>query len=280
LRRIYPEGCFIMTDRIDLLRKVPVLLYHHIQPGGFNTVNPILFERHISYLKEQGYTGVTFRQILFDSNLPDKPVVITFDDGYEAVYRFALPILEKAGFKAVIFMLAGYVGEKNSWDLSLEPRSIRHLNEQELTDLSLKGWEIASHTMSHRPLIALSKEELKREVEKSCERLEDILKSKPIGFAFPFGCHNAEVRKAIEQAGYLYACGALKRHQLPESEFQLVRIPVYRFDSVFAIRRKLLYPEIPRLEYYKLKMVSYLSRLTPVYQTLFKRSRLKDKGNE
>lgn len=263
-----PEGRFPMKNRIDVLKRVPVLLYHHIQPGGFNTVKPQLFERHISFLKKEGYTGVTFRQLLFDADLPDNPVVITFDDGYETIYRYALPILEKAGFNAVVFMLAGYMGKKNSWDLSLEPRSVRHLNAEELTGLNNKGWEIASHAMSHKPLTTLPIPELRWEVERSGQCLEELLNVKTTGFAYPFGRYNHAVREMVEQTGYHYACGALKRHQLPESEFQLVRIPVYRFDSIHSIRRKLFYPEIPRLEYLKLKLISGLSRLTPLYQKL------------
>lgn len=257
-----------MTDRNSLLKKVPVLLYHHIQPGGCNTVSPELFEKHMNYLKKEGYVGVTFRQILFDSNLPDKPVVITFDDGYEAIYRYALPILEKAGFMAVVFMLAGYIGKKNSWDLSLEPRSVRHLNWEELINLNRKGWEIASHAMSHKPLTVMTPEKIQWEIEMSGNLLEEFLNVKTTGFAYPFGRYNIAVKNAVKRAGYHYACGALKRHQLPESEFQLVRIPVYRFDSVHSIRRKLFYPEIPRLEYLKLKLISGLSRLTPLYQKL------------
>jgi len=268
MRNSDPEGGCTVTDRIILLKKVPVLLYHHIQPGGFNTVKPSLFEKHINFLKKEGYEGVTFRQILYNSKLPDKPVVITFDDGYEAIYRYALPILEKAGFKAVVFMLAGYVGKRNSWDLSLEPRSVRHLNSEELTDLNHKGWEIASHAMSHKPLTGMSPEKIQWEAERSGRLLEELLNVKTTGFAYPFGRYNSDVKDAVERAGYQYACGALKRHQLPESEYMLVRIPVYRFDSIRSIRKKLFYPEIPRLEYFKLKVISSLSRLTPLYQRL------------
>ncbi len=258
----------MITDRQTILKKVPVLLYHHVSPYGFNTVNPHLFEKHISYLKNTGYTGITFRQILNEESLPEKPVVITFDDGYAATFYHALPIIEKYGFGAVIFMLSGYIGKKNSWDLSLEPSRVRHLNGEELLELSGKGWEIAAHTLTHRALTHMTHEKARYEIEKSGSILEDILNVHTDGFAYPFGRFNPLVKEFVRQCGYRYACGALKRHQLPESSYELVRIPVYRTDGVHAIEKKLSYPDIPYGEYFKLKAISSLSRLTPLYQKM------------
>ncbi len=263
-----------MTDRQILLKKVPVLLYHHVSPHGFNTVPPRRFKTHLNYLWKEGYTAVTFRQILNGPPLPEKPVVITFDDGYAATYQHAFPLLEERGFKAVVFMLAGYIGKKNSWDLSLEPSKVRHLNENEIKELSRHDWEIAAHAMSHRALTHMNPLKARDEIEKSGKILEDILNIPTDGFAYPFGRFNETVKKWVRQSGYRYACGALKRHQLPASVYELVRIPVYRTDGISAIGKKLSYPEIPIEEYLKLKLISGLSALTPVYQ------KMKGRGDE
>jgi peptidoglycan/xylan/chitin deacetylase (PgdA/CDA1 family) len=259
-----------MIDRQITLKQVPVLLYHHVSPHGFNTVTPRLFERHLDFLQNAGYTAITFRQILDETSLPDKPVVITFDDGYAAIHQYALPLLEKRVYKAVVFMLTGYIGKKNTWDLSLEPSGIRHLKKDELIDLSRYGWEIAAHTISHRILTKMPEKQVRREVEESAAILEDLLNIRTDGFAYPFGRYNERVQKAVIRAGYRYACGALKRHQLPSSVYELVRIPVYRIDGIHALEKKLSYPEIPCEEYIKLKLISGLSVLTPVYQKLKK----------
>ncbi|MDD5582902.1 MAG: polysaccharide deacetylase family protein [Candidatus Marinimicrobia bacterium] len=254
-----------------MLKKVPVLLYHHVNPQGFNTVKPTLFETHIAHLKKRGYTGITFRRILTHDILPEKPVVITFDDGYDTIFCHALPILEKYAFKAVVFMLSGYIGKKNTWDLSLEPSGIRHLNQEELTELSKHGWEIAAHSLSHHPLTCMSLEQAKYEIEKSGAILEDLLNMPTDGFAYPFGRFNNSLKKIVQQSGYHYACGALKRHQLPETCYELVRIPVYRIDGIRTLEKKLSYPQIPYDEFLKLKAISSLSKLTPVYQAISKK---------
>jgi peptidoglycan/xylan/chitin deacetylase (PgdA/CDA1 family) len=250
------------------LKRVPVLLYHHVNPHGFNTVSPRLFEKHIRFLKQTGYTGITFRQILKGELLPEKPVVITFDDGYDAVFYHALPILEKYGFRGVVFMLTGYIGKKNTWDLSLEPSDIRHLNREELVELSRREWEIAAHSMSHRVLTEIQELKARYEIEKSGRILEDLLQVPTLGFAYPFGRYNESIKAMVEESGYHYACGALKRHQLPASVYELVRIPVYRTDGTHSIGKKLAYPEIPYGEFCKLKAISSLSHLTPLYQKM------------
>jgi len=255
-------------DKYIYLKRVPVLLYHHVSPHGFNTVSPGLFEKHISSLKQTGYTGITFRQILNGDALPEKPVVITFDDGYDAVFHHALPILEKYGFKAVVFMLSGYIGKKNTWDLSLEPSDIRHLSREELMELSCREWEVAAHALTHRVLTEMQMQKARYEIEKSGRILEDLLQVPTLGFAYPFGRYNESIKACVKESGYRYACGALKRHQLPASVYELVRIPVYRTDGTHSIGKKLAYPEIPYGEYFKLKAISSLSRFTPLYQKM------------
>jgi len=258
-------------ERHTFLKKVPVLLYHYVSPHGFNTVSPRLFEKHILCLKQAGYTGITFRQILNGDSLPEKSVVITFDDGYDEVFYHALPVLEKYGFRAVVFMLSGYIGKRNSWDLSLESSKIRHLNREELVELSHRGWEIAAHALSHRVLTGMKTDKARYEIEKSGRILEDLLHKPTYGFAYPFGRYNETIKTFVRESGYRYACSTLKRHQLPATDYELVRIPVYRTDGIRSIGKKLAYPEIPYGEYCKLKAISSFSRLTPLYQKMRER---------
>lgn len=97
------------ADFIDL----PIVMYHHISPKsklwGEYVISPDQFERDMSYLKEQGYTSITSEELIawYDGTgeLPEKPVMITFDDGYESTEAYALPILEKYGFTAVVAVI-------------------------------------------------------------------------------------------------------------------------------------------------------------------------------
>ena len=96
---------------------IPVLMYHHVNPeGSFINVSPGLFESQIKYLQESGYTALNANDLLeiFNGtrNPPDKPVVITFDDGWLDNWLFAFPVLKKYGMKAIIFVVTSLIHEK------------------------------------------------------------------------------------------------------------------------------------------------------------------------
>ncbi len=100
---------------------VPIMMYHYISPAPTHdllmltlTVTPTLFAQQLDYLKQQGYQTITFNQ-LFDAlyyggPLPKKPIILTFDDGYEDVYQFALPILKAHGYSGMFYIITGKVG--------------------------------------------------------------------------------------------------------------------------------------------------------------------------
>lgn len=91
--------------------QVPILMYHHVSEGegSGDTISAAAFERHMKALSEAGYTAVDFEKLRAyvetDAGLPDKSVVITFDDGYESNLTLAAPILEKYGMKATVFAI-------------------------------------------------------------------------------------------------------------------------------------------------------------------------------
>ena len=96
----------------EISAQVPILMYHHLSEDVTNSemVSPEQFEAQIRALSEAGYTGVSFDElqayVLRGEPLPEKPVVITFDDGYLSNYTLAYPILQKYGMKATIFAIA------------------------------------------------------------------------------------------------------------------------------------------------------------------------------
>lgn len=101
--------------------EVPVLMYHHIAEEGNDStvITPELFEQQIAALKEAGYTAIMPDSLLAYVNdgeeLPDKPVVITFDDGYLSNYEYAYPILNKYGMCATIFVIGSTVGNTENY---------------------------------------------------------------------------------------------------------------------------------------------------------------------
>lgn len=96
-------------------RAVPVLMYHHVSPApGLVTVSPAIFRAQMAWLAAHGYRSAGTQELaafLAGAPLPDKSVVITFDDGYLDNYLYAHPVLQEFGFRAVLFLITGWLGE-------------------------------------------------------------------------------------------------------------------------------------------------------------------------
>lgn len=126
-----------------------VLTYHSCDnSGGQYSITPEAFEQHISALIDKGYSFVSTREIINwvkgDGVLPEKPILITFDDGYTNNYENAFPILKKYNAKATIFAVGGYVGESTRSDGSeIEP----HFTLEQANEMINSGLiEVQSHT--------------------------------------------------------------------------------------------------------------------------------------
>lgn len=252
----------------DRIFDIPILTYHKIDDRwdfGLNSVKPREFRRQMAFLKEEEFVPVTFRQVLV-GEIPAKPVVITFDDGYASVFEAAFPVLQEFGFSAVVFPVTGYIGEWNHWEASPGFRRFCHLDEKQLRELAAAGWEIGSHGVTHRALVYLTEREIENELVVSYERITRITGQKPVSFAYPFGLQDARVRELARRAGYRFACTGLWGNGSARDFLQLRRIPVYRIDSLRAFRRKLGSGWSRAAEFAKLQVISWPARLTPLYQ--------------
>ena len=135
----------------EISAQVPILMYHHLSEDVTNSemVSPEQFEAQIRALSEAGYTGVSFDElqayVLRGEPLPEKPVVITFDDGYLSNYTLAYPILQKYGMKATIFAIGVSFGKDHykDTDYAMTPH-FGAAEAQEMTDSGLIS--IQSHT--------------------------------------------------------------------------------------------------------------------------------------
>lgn len=182
---------------------VPILVYHHVrkQEGWAKstwswkmTVTPETFEKQMQWLADKNYTTMTLSELTAairgETYLPEKPVVITFDDNNLSQYDVALPIMEKHGQKAVFYLIAKYLDSANM------------VNRERALALQDKGHEIASHTMTHRALPGLNDADLKWELEESKRVLEELTGRPVLHLAYPGTAHNQRVRDATKAAGY------------------------------------------------------------------------------
>ena len=262
------------SDICRLLERIPVLTYHKIDTRkevGINCLSPARLQEHIDYLATEGYRGITFHELHTLKEAPEKAVIITFDDGYESVYTHAYPILRQANFKGVVFVVAGFIDRWNDWDINLGGIRFRHLTREQIRELENNGWEVGAHGMTHRALSHLPEAEMEKELLGSREVLTALSKKPVQTVAYPFGIHNERVHRITRKAGFVFGCSSVRNLNSHIRLMQIPRIPVYQFDGVAALRRKIALPNIPFYEWSKLYLLSLPAFITPFYQRLFRR---------
>ncbi|MEC9257650.1 MAG: polysaccharide deacetylase family protein [Candidatus Poribacteria bacterium] len=226
---------------------LPILAYHKIgtqKELGITWIAPSVFEKQIAFLHSEQYQTVSpndlTEALLEKRKLPEKSVMITFDDGYESCYTHAFPILKRYGFTATIFMLAGYVGKWNSWDARLGWKRFKHLSREQIIDLDLEGFTFGSHGLNHLFLTLQHHKTIQTELKMSKSILEDILQ-KPIDcFAYPYGNHNSKTTQLVKEANYRIAFSLNPSPQITNSQtYYLPRMGIYLWDTLNTFKTKL-----------------------------------------
>ncbi len=176
---------------------VPVLMYHQIGDEKDNdaVISPARFNEHMEYLHKNGYSTLSLDEL--DAylsgglELPAKPVVLTFDDGYRDTYEIALPVLKSYGFKSTLFIPAASADRRLSW--------------QELKEMKAAGMAVASHSYTHRELAAMSPAEQLTEIVKSKESLDSNLGQDTKYFCYPDGSFDGTTLKLLREKGFRLA---------------------------------------------------------------------------
>ncbi len=223
--------------------RIPALVYHKIGDRfewGITRQRVRQFEQQMRYLKEQGYQSISIDQALDPENFQDrKRVVITFDDSYESAYSHVFPILQDHGFTASIFVITGYVGKYNEWDVNWG-RKFKHLSWDQIKEMKEYGFSFGSHTVNHPDLTKLEKRFIEYELKRSKQMLEDRLSQEVDCLSFPFGKYNQEVEELARDIGYCKAFTICSKPQNSNSG-SLVhgRLGMYLFDSPLTLKIKL-----------------------------------------
>ena len=218
-------------------RSVPILTYHSLDDSGAVTsVAPRDFAGHMRSLARRGFAGISLTDLLDGweekAPLPPRPVVLTFDDGFANLLPHAAPLLATLGFRATLFAVSGRCGQTNDWPGQAPgiPR-LPLLSWAELAQISAAGFEIGAHTVSHRPLTALSDEEARREIRESKAMIENHLGRPVTTFAYPFGRMNTASRECVRET-FRGACGVELGLASPRDDRHVLR----RLD-VYYLRR-------------------------------------------
>ena len=187
--------------------KIPILLYHDFvttvpdsDPDNFNYINtPQSFEENIKVLLDNGYTFISFPELNDANNgkisLPEKPILITFDDGYYSNYEYVFPILKKYNVKASIFVVTDKIGT--------EIDGKRYLNWEQCKEMQDSGLvKIFSHSKRHVFYDKLPVRMIRDDVTQSYKIIEENLGSKNLKvFAYPYGAYTKETVWALKLNG-------------------------------------------------------------------------------
>jgi peptidoglycan/xylan/chitin deacetylase (PgdA/CDA1 family) len=225
------------------MTRVPILMYHSIRERpppetSALAVSPGAFADQMALLKDRGFTPLSFGRLSMllwsarmdatgkdaagkdaagmrsardgahgdvgAAQLPEKPVVITFDDGYADFHQHALGVLDELGFAATVFVTTGWLADAGA-DAAGRPLD-RMLSWTQLREAVEHGVEVGGHSHSHPQLDQLPDGELRDELTRNKELLEDRLARTVTTMAYPYGYSSARVRRTVRAAGYETAC--------------------------------------------------------------------------
>lgn len=186
---------------------IPILLYHSVAGSrsdvvGPYTVAPETFGRHLDVIAAAGATTLTVSGMLTAlaaGTLPERPVLVTFDDGYRDTLTAAAPALAERGMTSTVYVTTGVVG-------GTSPDGDPMLSWSEVCELAALGTEIGAHSHTHPQLDTLPVAAMRREIAGSRTRLQEGTGLPIDSFAYPHGYSDARVRRVVREAGFSSAC--------------------------------------------------------------------------
>lgn len=221
--------------------RLPILMYHHIGhlPEGADelrkdlTVTPEDFEIQVAWFKGQGYESISLGQLqLFFQGkftLPEKPVIFTFDDGYEDVFEFGLPILSKYGFSGSVAVITQFAGMNSG--------SNRYASWQQIKKAASEGVEIVSHTQDHFDGTNPKYDDrfILRNLVDARNELASNLGQETTLLVYPYGHYNGSYAELARKAGYEMALTVNPGKQV--SLGNIMEVPRIRVRGLTDIER-------------------------------------------
>jgi peptidoglycan/xylan/chitin deacetylase (PgdA/CDA1 family) len=221
---------------------VPILMYHEVSPrphSAFSryTVTVREFTRQMRWLATFGYGTIDMdslvRARMGQGSLPDRPVLITFDDGFQGCADYAVPVLRAHGFTAIFYLVAGLMGKTSRWILPELGLELPLMSWDSVRRLASSGFQCGAHTLTHPRLARLPPDRCRTELVDARRQLEDGIGGPIHHLAYPFGDYDETVRALAAEAGYVSACSTRKGLSgAADDQLALHRVPVYGHDSL------------------------------------------------
>ena len=186
-------------------KEVPVLCYHQIRDwkasdskrAHDDIIPPANFSQHIKMLADSGYHTILpdelYDYLNYGKKLPEKPIMITFDDTDEDQFTVGASTLKKYGYKGVYFIMTVSIGRKGR---------INYMTKEQIKQLSDEGNTIASHTYDHKNFAQFTDEDWKTQIDEPTKKLEEITGKKVEYFAYPYGVYKAANLHKLKEHGF------------------------------------------------------------------------------
>jgi peptidoglycan/xylan/chitin deacetylase (PgdA/CDA1 family) len=222
--------------------RIPILMYHSVDTSdSVVSTPPSAFAAQMRFLHESGVQTLSLSaavEALRRGPVPARAAVITFDDGFESVYKDAFPVLVKYGISATVFLVTGYCGRDNSW-----PSQPGHITRRPLltwgqvTEMHHAGICFGAHTHTHPHLTSLSRCRAEDEILTSKQTIEDHLQQPVQAFAYPYGAYDDEIKR-VAAAHFAVACSTRLAFARPGSDMlALERLDVHYLRRPLTFRR-------------------------------------------
>lgn len=247
IQRIYESAYFLRHHS----QWIPILMYHKIPSEEMDSEHKIFvsksnFERHLKCFKWMGLKTTTFSELrkfrkglLPWTSFPSRPLLLTFDDGYQNNLDHADPLLKQYDFRAQIYLLANSELPSNTWD---QPDSSK--GDALVSGAVRKKWvtsqfEVGSHGIDHVHLPQLSNEQARKQIFESKKMLESELGVPMICYAFTYGDTNEELAQMAEVAGYDYAVNTDSGGMnIEENPWAIFRVNIFPNENVWSLFKK------------------------------------------
>ncbi|MBE5318523.1 polysaccharide deacetylase family protein [Pedobacter sp. MR2016-19] len=186
-------------------REVPVLCYHQIRNNiasdskraHDDIIAPDKFKQHMKMLADSGYHSILpdqlYNYLVYGAKLPEKPIMITFDDTDEDQFTIGNTTLKKYGFKGVYFIMTVSIGRKGR---------INYMTKEQIKQLADEGNTIASHTYDHKNFAQFTDADWTTQIDEPTKKLEQITGKKIEYFAFPYGVFKSSTLHKLKEHGF------------------------------------------------------------------------------
>jgi peptidoglycan/xylan/chitin deacetylase (PgdA/CDA1 family) len=222
-----------------------ILMYHSISDDTDETysVSVNIFRDQIQWLCDHGFEIIPLARLAESLKSEGgktlrKKVVITFDDGYSDFVTNALPVLQKHGAAATVFIVTSMLGEKSYWNV--QGRHAPLMSADDVHGIKKDGINLGSHTASHKKLTLLDQDEIERQLKESRAALAGLGEDY-FSFSYPWGQWSPQVMDAVRSAGYQCAVAVGEQTRLnAENVFVLPRITIRRDTNLNLFRSMMM----------------------------------------